>query len=116
MAEAEVLADRHALAPSAPTSTSSMNSLGRALGELGVEGDHDQLLHAQRGDQLGLSLAGVVSSLGVCWGATTDTGCGSKVSTAVRACDHLAVAEMHAVERAHRHAAALAALDVGQAE
>ena len=43
-------------APSAPTSTSSMKLAAPRAGELGVEGDHDQLLHAQRGDQLGLAL------------------------------------------------------------
>ncbi len=57
----------------------------------------------------------VVSSCGVCCGATTDTGCGSNVSTLSAPGDHLAVAEVHAVERADRDAALGAALDVGQA-
>ena len=45
-----------------------------------------------------------VSSFGAASGATTWRGCGSKVSTVSRR-DHLAVAEVHAVELAHGDAA-----------
>ena len=50
-----------------------------------------------------------VSSLGACWGATTAHGVRFEGEHAVRAFDHLAVAEVHAVEGADRDLA-LAAL------
>ena len=54
-----------------------------------------------------------VSSFGAASGATTARGCGSKVSTVSAPRDHLAVAEVHAVELADRHAAR-ARLGVGE--
>ena len=41
-------------APSRPTSTSSTNASALAGGEVVVEGDHHELLHAQAGDQVAL--------------------------------------------------------------
>ena len=55
VAEAEVLADETRVAPSAPTSTSSMNSRGRALAKSASKGITISSSHAQRGDQLGLA-------------------------------------------------------------
>ena len=46
-----------------------------------------------------------VSSFGAASGATTWRGCGSKVSTVSAPPDHLAVAEVHAVELADRDVA-----------
>ena len=103
-----------ARAPSAPTSTSSMNSSRRALRELGVEGDHDQLLHAERGDQLGLALERRQQLRRVLRGDHRDRVRVER-EHAVGAGDHLAVAEVHAVEGADRDAAPARALDVGQA-
>ena len=54
-----------------------------------------------------------VSSFGACWGATTETGWGSKVSTLSEPRDHLAVAEVHAVEGADSHLALTADLSIG---
>ena len=50
-------------------------------------------------------VASEVSSFGAESGATTVRGCGSNVSTRVGAPDDLAVAEVHAVELAHREVA-----------
>ncbi len=92
-------------APSAPTSTSSMNSAAERCGELGVERDHDQLLPRPAPAISSALRSSVVSSFGVCCGATTETGCGSNVSTLSAPVDHLAVAEVHAVEGADGDAA-----------
>ena len=55
MTEAEVLADRHAGSAEGTDEHVVDELAGRALGELGVERDHDQLAHAERGEQLGLA-------------------------------------------------------------
>ena len=60
-------------------------------------------------------IASEVSSFGAESGATTVRGCGSKVSDGVRAADHLAVAEVHAVELADGEVAR-AVLRIGEPE
>ena len=56
VAEAEVLADRDPRRPERLDQHLVDELLRAARGEGGVEGDHDQLLHPERGDQLGLDL------------------------------------------------------------
>ena len=103
------------LAPSAPTSTSSMNSSRRARGEVARRRGSRSAPATPSAAISSALRSSVVSSFGVCWGATTDTGCGSNVSTLSAPRDHLAVAEVHAVEGADGDAARASALDVGQA-
>ena len=75
-----------------------------ARGELCVEGDHDQLLDSQRGDQLGLSLRRRQKPGGV---LRSHDGDGVRVEAqhGVRARDHGAVSEVHADERPDSDAA-----------
>ncbi len=54
--EAEVLADRDLTGTERADEHVVDELRGGALGELGVEGDHDQLLDTQLGEQLGLAL------------------------------------------------------------
>ena len=87
--------------------------LGCHLRELLREGDREQLVGSQPGDDRRPSRRWSVSSCGGSSGCRTRSGCGSKVTThrpqPVLACrastavaDHAPVAEMHAVERAER--------------
>ena len=68
------------VAPSAPTSTSSMNSAAEQAANPRSNGITTSSLTPSSATSSALRVS-VVSSLGVCWGATTDTGCGSNVST-----------------------------------
>ena len=92
-----------------------VDELGRrALGEAGVERDHDQLLHAQRGDQLGLAIQRG-QQLGRVLGGDHRHRVRVEREHAVGSIDHLAVAEVHPVEGAHGHVALVRALHVRQA-
>ena len=80
MPEAEVLPHRHPRGAER-ADEHLVDELARAAGrEVGVEGDHDQLLTPSAAISSAFT-ARLVSNLGACWGATTDTGCGSNVST-----------------------------------
>ncbi len=91
-----------------------MNSSADLRGEGRVERDHDQLLHAQRRDQLGLARERR-QQLRRVLGRDDRDRVGIEREHAVRARDHLPMAEVHAVEGADRDAAPPSALDVGQA-
>jgi len=78
--EAEVLSDRHLRRAERPDEHVVDEALRRARCEGLLERDHDQLGDPQRGDQLSLARQRREQP-GVCCGATTDTGWGSKVST-----------------------------------
>ena len=113
VAEAEVLAHRHALAPAAARpARESMNSCGPLRRERAVERDHDELAHPEAGDQVGLDVER---------GQQLGRGVGRHDRARVRlegehgvgAVDHLAVAEVHAVELADRDVAR-AALGIGE--
>ena len=109
--------DRHLRARRAGrSSTSSTNSSALAAGELVVERDHHELLHPEARDQVALDRERR-EQLRRGLGRITDSGCGSNVSTVSLSRDHLAVAEVHAVEGPDRDASAGArrARDVGEA-
>ncbi len=112
--EAEVLADRHLRGAERADEHVVDELARRASGEVGVEGDHDQLLHAERGDQLGLARERG-QQLGRVLRRDHRHGMRVEGEHAVGAADHLAMAEVHAVEGAHRDAALGSALHVGQA-
>ena len=81
VAEAEVLADRD-LDRAEPLDELVVDELLRGLRHaLAVERDHDQLVDAERRDQVGLLLERG-QQFGRGRGETTVRGCGSKVSTA----------------------------------
>ncbi len=112
--EAEVLADRDAARAERADEHVLDELLRRALGEAGVERDHDKLLHAERGDQLGLARGRRQQLRRVLWRDNRDRVWIERQHR-VGIGDHLAVTEVHAVKRADRDAASVAALDVGQA-
>src|ERR1019366_9311685 len=114
VAEAKVLTDRHP-AGAERTYEYVVDELGgRALRELGVEGDHDQLPPPELGQQLGLARERG-QQLGSVLRRNDRHGVRLEGEHAVRAVDDLAMAEVHAVEGPHCDAARCAALDVGQA-
>ena len=113
VAEAEVLADRY-LPGLKRAHEHLVHELGRrATGEGGVEGDHDQLAHAQGGDQLGLAL-GPREQLGRVARGNHGNGVRLEGEHALGGVDHLPVAQVDPVEGAHRHAGSLAALHLRQ--
>ena len=69
------------VAPSAPTRTSSMNSCGACAANERVERDHDQLAHAEPGDQVGLDARAASAASARRRARPPWRGCGSKVST-----------------------------------
>ena len=79
--------------------------LRRLRHPLAVERDHDQLVDAERRRSGRPSARAWSAAWARTAGATTVRGCGSKVSTLSAPRDHLAVADVHAVELAHRQAA-----------
>ena len=91
-----------------------MNSLRTARREARVEGDHDQLSHPQRRDQLGLHRE-ARQQLRRVLRCDDRNRVRIEGQHAVGTADHLAVTEVHTVEGADRHAASLPGLDVGQA-
>ena len=80
VAEAEVLADADLLGAEPPTSTSSMKACGDCAANAPSNGITTSSRTPSAGDQVRLRLQ-VVSSRGAACGATTVSGCGSKVST-----------------------------------
>ena len=95
---------RPSVAPSRSISSWSMNSCGVCACERAVERDHDQLVDAERGDQVGLLLERgqqLRRRLGRDHGARVRL----EGQHAVGAADDLAVAGVHAVELAHREPA-----------
>src|SRR6202161_419965 len=112
--EAEVLADRDLLGAERADEHLLDELVGRALCEGRVEWDHDELLHAERGDQLGLARRRRQQFRRVLRRDDRDR-MRIEAQHGVRAGDHLTVPEVHAVERADRHAAPIAAHDIGQA-
>ena len=99
-------------APSRSISTSLHELLGALRGEALVERDHHELVHAEPGDQVALHREGADQ---LRRGLRMDHRQRVRIEGehGVGAADHLAVAEVHAVERADRHAArARARLDV----
>ena len=79
-----------------------MNSCGGLRGERAVERDHDELLDAERGDQVGLAARASSAAWAPTRGATTVRGCGSKVSTVSAPRMTSRWPSVHAVELAHR--------------
>ena len=103
--EAEVLADRHL--PRAERADQHVvdELLGRPGRERRVEGDHDQLLRRRARRPVRPCARAASAAAGVCSGATTDDRVGLEGQHRVGAGDHLAVAEVDAVEGADRDAA-----------
>ena len=109
LAEAEVLADRDLLRAQLLHQDLLDELLGAALGEVAVERDHHELLHAEPGDQVALDRERV-SSFGQRVGVDDGERVRVEGEHRVAAADHLAVAEVHAVEGPDRHAPAAVAL------
>lgn len=100
VAEAEVLAHGDALGGERPDEDVVDELLGRAGGELGAEGDDDQLLHAQRSYQLGL-YGGRGEQLGSVVRGHHRHRVRIEGQHAVGAGDHATMAEVDPVEGAH---------------
>ncbi len=113
LAEAEVLAHRDPLGAQ-PRDQHLVDELLRALGgEARVERDHNELLHAEPGDQVALHGKGVEQLRG---GLGVDHRQRVRIEgqDRVAAADDLAVPEMHPVEGADGHAARpVGRVDVG---
>ena len=86
------------VAPSAPTSTSSMNCCAVRAAKSRSNGTTTSSCTPSDSTSAALRCRSV-SSRGAAPGATTAVGCGSNVSDRVGARDDLAMAEVHAVER-----------------
>ncbi len=114
VAKAEILADRDLRGTEGADEHVVDELARRALGELRVERDHDQLPHAQLGHELGLARERRQQFGRVLRGDDRHR-MRVKREHAVRATDHLAMTEMHPIEGANRDAALSSALDVGQA-
>jgi hypothetical protein len=113
LAEAEVLPHRDPLRPEPLDEDPGHELLRLPGGELAVERDHDELVHAEAGDQVALDRERV-EQLGGRLGVDHRERVRVEGEHRVAAADHLAVAEVHAVERADRDAAGAAGgLDVG---
>ena len=104
LAEAEVLADRHVLGAEPADQHVLDELLGALLGEPAVERDHHQLLDAEPGDQVALDRERV-EQLGRRLRVDHRQRVRVEGQHRVAAADHLAVAEVHAVEGADRDAA-----------
>ena len=114
VAEAEVLAHRDLRRRRARSTSTSVDELLARLrcAKAPSNGITTSSSTPSAGDQLGLALERRSAASARASGATTASGCGSKVSTVSAPRDHLAVAEVDAVELADRDAAR-ARLDVG---
>jgi hypothetical protein len=115
VAEAEVLAYRDLLGPQLPDQHVLDEALGAAGGELAVERDHDQLLDSEPRDQVALD-GQRRDQLGQRLGMENGQGMRFERQDGVAALDHLAMAEMNAVEGADRDLAraALSGRQVGE--
>src|SRR5579872_6503233 len=101
VAEAEVLADRDVGGAQLANEDVVDEGLGALMREALIERDHDELLHTQGLDQLGLGVE-ARQELGRGLGAHDAQRVRLEGQDGVVSADHLAVAEVHAVELADR--------------